>query len=141
MLSVNTKTCGIAAALLLIFLKVKPGRQKSFRQHISEFDFLGVFLICGGVGILILAFNFAEKSWQDKKTIATLVVGCVMIVLGGIWECFTKRIPIIAPRLFQTRTTGIILVQGVLHAMIFFSMLLSTAFLNAPAKRVADDLV
>lgn len=35
------------------------------------------------------------------STIALLVIGCVSLVVGGVNEYFTKRSPIVPPRLFK----------------------------------------
>lgn len=43
-----------------------------------------------------------------------------MILASGVNEVFTKRSPIIPPRLFKTRTTGITLVTVFIHAFAFF---------------------
>jgi hypothetical protein len=55
------------------------------------------------------------------ETLAPLIIGLVLIIACGVWEGFTKRVPIIPPRLFKTRTTGILLVSVFLHAFIFFA--------------------
>jgi hypothetical protein len=55
------------------------------------------------------------------ETLAPLIIGLMLIVACGVWEAFTKRVPIIPPRLFKTRTTGILLVSVFLHAFIFFA--------------------
>jgi len=58
---------------------------------------------------------------SSAETIALLTVGCVLLVLAGINEALTKRSPIIPPRLFQTRTTAIILITTFFHALAFFA--------------------
>ncbi|KAF5381014.1 hypothetical protein D9615_004058 [Tricholomella constricta] len=136
---INLPTGGIAAAILFFFLNLNPHEGMSFRQHVEQFDFIGLGLIVGGIICVLLGFNFSETSCKsllicDKllpdelsttgstpKTIALLVIGLVMLIAGGINELFTKRSPIIPPRLFQTRTTGIILISTFLHAVAFFA--------------------
>jgi hypothetical protein len=48
----------------------------------------------------------------------------VLLVAAAVWEGFTKRSPIIPPRLFRTRTTALLLVSVFLHAFIFFAGML-----------------
>lgn len=81
----------------------------------AEFDFSGLFLIIGGVVILLVGFNNSQSGWSTAETIALLVVGFVMLVAGSINEVYTTRSPIIPPRLFQTRTTAGILISVFLH--------------------------
>ncbi|KAL1757167.1 major facilitator superfamily domain-containing protein [Schizophyllum commune] len=117
---INLPTGGFAIAVLFFFLHLNPHQGRSLREHVAAFDFVGLFLIVGGVICLLLGFNFSEKRWDDAKTIALLVVGGCLLVCAGINEWFTSREPIIPPRLFKTRTTGLILLSSFLHAVTFF---------------------
>ncbi|KAG0705977.1 MFS general substrate transporter [Suillus ampliporus] len=118
---INLPTGGLAGALLFFFLNLNPHEGRPFREHIQEFDFVGLFVIVTGVVCLLIGFNSSETTWQSAETIALLAVGCTLLVLGGINEIFTKRSPIIPPRLFKTRTTGLLLVATTLHAVGFFT--------------------
>ncbi|KZV94441.1 MFS general substrate transporter [Exidia glandulosa HHB12029] len=119
---INLPTGGFAAAVLLFTLKLNPIKQKTFKQHTAEFDFIGLFLIVSGVVLLLLGFNAGETSWSSKNTVIFLVLGVVALVLGAINEVLTKRSPIIPPRLFRTRTTVGVLISIFLHAFVFFGI-------------------
>ncbi|KAF9052921.1 MFS general substrate transporter [Panaeolus papilionaceus] len=114
-------TAGVAGALLFFFLNLNPHQGKTMRQHASEFDFIGLVLIAAGIVMLLLGFNESEASWSSPQTIALLTAGFVCIFACGANEYFTKRSPIIPPRLFKTRTTGILLLTTFFHALAFFS--------------------
>jgi len=90
------------------------------KEHIDEFDFLGLFLIVSGVVLLLLGFNQSETTWSSASTIALIAVGGVVLFVGAVNEVYTKRSPIIPPRLFRTRTTAIILITNFLHGLVFF---------------------
>ncbi|KAF8842618.1 hypothetical protein BDN67DRAFT_965501 [Paxillus ammoniavirescens] len=49
-----------------------------------------------------IGFNFGKTSWSDAKTIALLVVGVVLLIVGGINEIFTTLSAILPARLFKT---------------------------------------
>ncbi|KAK0463985.1 MFS general substrate transporter [Desarmillaria tabescens] len=117
---INLPTGGVAALVLFFFLNLNPHPGRSLREHVREFDFMGLALIVAGVVCLLIGFNFSEASWKAPKTIVLIVLGGVLLVCAGIFEAFTKRSPIIPPRLFKTRTTAIILVSTFLHALSFF---------------------
>ncbi|KAH7929621.1 MFS general substrate transporter [Leucogyrophana mollusca] len=117
---INLPTGGVAGALLFFFLNLNPHQKKPVRDYVREFDFIGLFSFIGGVVCLLVGFNFSQTSWSSPKTIALLTVGGVLLVAGAINEVFTTRSAIIPARLFKTRTTGIILISGFLHALAFF---------------------
>ncbi|KAG7447925.1 MFS general substrate transporter [Guyanagaster necrorhizus] len=117
---INLPTGGIAALILFFFLNLNAHPGRTLREHARDFDFVGLGLIVAGVVCLLIGFNFSEASWQAPKTIVLIVLGGVLLVCAGIFEGYTKRSPIIPPRLFKTRTTAIILVSTFLHALSFF---------------------
>ncbi|KAG8983298.1 hypothetical protein FRB90_006143, partial [Tulasnella sp. 427] len=117
---INLPTGGIAAALLLK-LNLNPVPSVSLRSHIANFDFVGLFLILGGVVCLLVGFNQSETSWHSPTTIALVAVSVPIIAAGIVNEFYTSRRPIIPPRVFKTRTTLIILITVFLHAFAFFS--------------------
>ncbi|KAH7929758.1 MFS general substrate transporter [Leucogyrophana mollusca] len=118
---INLPTGGLAGALLFFFLNLNPHQGKPFREHVREFDFVGLFVIVSGVVCLLIGFNSSETTWSSTETIALLAVGGTLLVAGAINEIYTTRSAIIPPRLFKTRTTGIILICVFLHALTFFA--------------------
>ncbi|KAG2122925.1 MFS general substrate transporter [Suillus clintonianus] len=118
---INLPTAGLAGALLFFFLNLNPHQGRPLREHIQEFDFVGLFVIIIGIVCLLIGLNSSETTWQSAETIALLAVGGMLIIIGGINEIFTKRSPIIPPRLFKTRTTGLTLVYVFLQSIVFFA--------------------
>ncbi|KAG2111720.1 major facilitator superfamily domain-containing protein [Suillus discolor] len=118
---INLPTGGLAGILLFFFLNLNPHQGRPFRDHLRELDFVGLFVIVIGVICLLIGFNSSETTWQSGETIALLAVGGTLLILGGVNEIYTKRSPIIPPRLFKTRTTGLILVSAFLHGVVFFT--------------------
>ncbi|KAG6370062.1 MFS general substrate transporter [Boletus reticuloceps] len=116
---INLPIGGIAAALLFVFLDVRPPPKRPLRAQIAELDFIGLFSLVAGVVFLLIGFNFAQQSWTDPWTIGPLVVGVTLLVVGGVNEVFTKRSAILPPRLFKTRTTGCLLVAAFLYSAVF----------------------
>ncbi|PPQ98149.1 hypothetical protein CVT26_003193 [Gymnopilus dilepis] len=118
---INLPTGGVAAAILFFFLNLNPHQGRTLKQHAQDFDFVGLFLLVAGIILLLLGFNESETSWSSKETIAFLAVGGACLVAAAVNEGFTTRSPIVPPRLFKTRTTGILLVTTFFHAIAFFS--------------------
>ncbi|KAF9268309.1 MFS general substrate transporter [Marasmius fiardii PR-910] len=122
---INLPTGGVSA-FLLFFLRLNPTPRKSFREHILQFDFLGLFFFMSGVIALLIGFQFGEHSWSAPQAYVLVIVAVVLLALGCINEIYTKRAPIIPPRLFRTRTTaGLIVVAG----MQMFGFMMSVYFL------------
>jgi MFS family permease len=118
---INLPTGGVAGALLYFFLNLNPHQGRSFREHVNEFDFIGLATVVSGVVCLLLGFNSSEATWMNAETISLLVIGGILLVAYTINEIYTKRSAIIPPRLFKTRTTGLILIAVFLHAVVFFT--------------------
>ncbi|KAI0029161.1 major facilitator superfamily domain-containing protein [Vararia minispora EC-137] len=118
---INLPTGGGALALLFFFLNLNPHYGKSFREHVSEFDFGGLVLVLAAVVCILMGFNQSETRWNSPATIALLVLGGALLLAFIGWECTTKRSPIIPPRIFRTRTTAIILLTSFLHSFVFFT--------------------
>jgi hypothetical protein len=55
------------------------------------------------------------------ETIACISIGGTLFLVAALNETLTRREPIIPPRLFKTRTTGMILASTFLHAVTFFN--------------------
>jgi MFS family permease len=93
---------GVFASILLIFtLNLNPHGGESLRYHLTQFDALGLALIIGGVACALLGLTFSQTRGEMVLTIAMTVVGACLLLAAAIWEVFTKRSPIIPPRLFQ----------------------------------------
>ncbi|KAG8899630.1 hypothetical protein FRB99_006526, partial [Tulasnella sp. 403] len=117
---INLPTGGLAAFLLLR-LHLNPVPRQSLRTHIANFDFIGLFLIIGAVVCLLVGFNQSETSWKSASTIALITVSVPIFAAGVVNEFYTKRRPIIPPRVFKTRTTFLFLITVFLHAFAFFA--------------------
>ncbi|KAH9934730.1 MFS general substrate transporter [Fomitopsis serialis] len=118
---INLPTGGVAFGILYFFLNLNPHHGKPFREHVREFDFVGLILIIGGVVCILIGFNYSENSWDSAAAIAPLVIGVVLLLLAVVNEIFTPRSPIVPPRLFRVRTTAFISISVFIHAIAFFS--------------------
>ena len=95
---------GVAAALLVLFLNLNPHQERPLKQHLNEFDFLGLFLIVSGVAILLVGFDQSETSCEDLwsggsvhlyLTVTSRVFGIYHCTIGswicGSFCCSSKR--------------------------------------------------
>ncbi|KAF8265942.1 MFS amino acid permease [Lactarius quietus] len=119
---INLPTGGFAGIILFCFLNLNPHKGMSLQQHLSQFDFPGLALLMSGIVCVLIGLDSGnEIGWSSAETIALLSVGCTLFILAAMNEIFTTRSPIIPPRLFKTRTTGILLITCFLHAVTAFA--------------------
>lgn len=98
---INLPTGGFALAILVMNLNLNPHTPIPLSELLRTFDFVGLFLIISGVVLLLVGFAFGETNFNNAPTIVLLVLGGVILVGAGIWECKTTRSQIIPPRLFR----------------------------------------
>ncbi|KAH9993769.1 MFS amino acid permease [Russula vinacea] len=118
---INLPTGGVAGVILFYFLNLNPHKGMTLQQHLNEFDFLGLGMLIGGTVCVLIGLNSGETSWSSAETISLLAVGCTLLIVASINEMLTSRSPILPPRLFKTRTTGIVLITCFIHAVTFFA--------------------
>ncbi|KAL0581220.1 hypothetical protein V5O48_000808 [Marasmius crinis-equi] len=110
---------GAVSVVLLFFLNLNPTPRKSLRENIRDFDFVGLILLMVGVVSLLVGFQFGESDWGAPQAYVLVAVAVVLLVLACVNEVYTKRSPILPPRLFRTRTTVGLLVVGGLQMLTF----------------------
>ncbi|KAI8980783.1 MFS general substrate transporter [Trametes punicea] len=118
---INLPFGGLAGGILAVFLNLHPHKGKPLREHVREFDFLGLVLVVGGTVCILIGFNNSGITWSSAETIALLVVGGCLLLAFGANEILTKRSPIVAPRLFKAHVPAVVLSTTFLHAVAFFS--------------------
>lgn len=63
-------------AVLLMSLNLHPHASRPFRDHIREFDFLGLALVVGGVVCVLIGFNNSEVSCTPHTMVLHLAHRC-----------------------------------------------------------------
>jgi len=117
---INLPTCGVGVVLVAFVLNLNPPPPSSFRTFIKTFDFVGFIAIVVGVGLTVTGFALAADGGFDQPmSYCFIIAGVVLIGLAITNFIFTKRIPVIPPRLFQIRTTALFLVASFLQAIAF----------------------
>lgn len=120
---INLPTGGVSAAILVFFLKLNPTNKKTFAETSATFDYFGLFTIVGAVVLFLVGLNEgpSDAGWISGQSLGLLLISGVFLTACLVNEFRTTRQPILPPRLFQTRTTGSVLVSVFFHAVAFFS--------------------
>ncbi|OCB85219.1 MFS general substrate transporter [Sanghuangporus baumii] len=85
-----------------------------------RFDVLGLaFFMCGTIGV-VLGFNFSSQyGWVSPATLVPLSAGCVVLIIGSVYEKHTKRDALFPSRMFDNVTVATILIISFLHNFAF----------------------
>lgn len=121
---INIPTGAIALVLLMFFLNLPPTEKRPVKEVMSSFDYIGLFLLSGGVTLLLIGFQetqTAKNGWRSGETLGPLVAGVVMLVAAVFHELRTSKDSIIPPRIFKTLTTSGIMIGGFIHYLTFFA--------------------
>lgn len=103
-------------------MKLNPRKRVTVSEVIRTFDWLGLLLFVSGIVLFLTGLSSGGNgtwSWNSGLVLGTLIPGAVCLVLGVVNELYTKRIPLVPPRLFKTRTTAGVLISVLLHGIIF----------------------
>jgi hypothetical protein len=108
--------------VLVVFLKLNPRKRTSLSEVIRTFDWLGFLLLVSGIVLFLVGLASGGNgtwSWTSGVVLGTLIPGALCLVLGVVNELYTKRIPLVPPRLFKTRTTAGVLTSVLIHGIVF----------------------
>ena len=128
---------GLPVAALAFVVLQKTLRLPVVKRDDVSIDYLGAFLLVGGVSILLVwvslgGQNFEWLSW----TSALLVVGAVAVIGAAIHvEANVAKDPVIPLRLFKDRTLTLATVASVLIGVAMFG---STVYLSLYFQRAKD---
>jgi Na+/melibiose symporter-like transporter len=118
----NCRTGGFAIAVLILFLKLNPTKRTTVKEVAQTFDFIGLILFVSGIVLFLTGLASGGNgtfAWTSSVVLGTLIPGVVCFVAAVINELYTKRQPLIPPRLFKTRTIGGVLISVFIHAVVF----------------------
>ncbi|KAJ5453604.1 MFS general substrate transporter [Penicillium daleae] len=94
-----------AVAIGLTYFPPRPvlGRHRALKDIMTKVDFIGIFLMAGSFTSLIIGLTWGGTTypWNSGRIIATLTMGCVGLLLFGLYEAFVVREGILDRRLFS----------------------------------------
>jgi hypothetical protein len=116
------RTGGFAIAVLFVFLKLNPTKRITLRQVVQTFDWIGLVLFVSGIVLFLTGIASGGNgtfAWNSGVVLGTIIPGGICLVAAVINELYTKRQPLLPPRLFKTRTTAGVLISVLLHGIVF----------------------
>ncbi|KAI9683048.1 MAG: hypothetical protein M1822_006241 [Bathelium mastoideum] len=120
---INLPVAGFALGLVLLFLKVHHGRERSILDQLLRIDYLGNAILVAAVTAILLALSGASTnySWGSWHTLLPLLLGLLGLFIFASFEASSLcKQPTTPPRLFTNRTSGIAFALTFLHGVILY---------------------
>ncbi|KUJ21469.1 MFS general substrate transporter [Mollisia scopiformis] len=99
-------------------------RHHVLKEIASTVDYIGILLMSGSFASLIIGLTWGGTTyaWDSKQVIATLVMGCLGLVIFGLYEAFVVKEGILDHRLFQTLNFPILLFVCTIDGMLLLGV-------------------
>lgn len=91
---------------------------------LTKVDYPGILIMIGAFTSLVIGITWGGSTypWDDGKVIATLAIGCIGLVVFGLYERFVTKEGILDHRLFQTRNFPILLIVCTIDGMLLLGV-------------------
>ncbi|KIW18439.1 hypothetical protein PV08_02727 [Exophiala spinifera] len=143
-------------SILGIFFGYKPPKRHSRYDHLSflqkvlKLDLAGSFLLASGLSLFLVGLNLGGNlySWKNARTLCTLVIGLVILVVFVLFEWKGTKVPLVDHRLFEGgkskgRTFALcmvlICIEGIMlfAVAVFYNVQSAVIYATDPLKVVA----
>lgn len=96
---------------------------RSLTVRLLDFDIVGTLLFAGGLVPILMALVWggAKYTWSSPHCIASLVVGCVVLVLLGVHQSWIKKDGLLHHDLFRNRNFFICLFALFAEGVVYLS--------------------
>lgn len=120
---VNLPILGIAFALVLFFLRLRP-LGLSFLHQIKGLDWVGICLFTAGSTTFILPLSWADSlyPWSSWRTLLPLLLGLAVLAIFALYESRAVS-PILPHYIFRSRTASLVLLGSFIHGALLFTLL------------------
>lgn len=145
-----------ALAIIGIFFGYKPPKRHSRYDHLSfwqktlKLDITGSFLLASGLSLFLTGLNLGGGlySWQNVRTLSTLVIGLVTLVVFGLYEWKGTKSPLVDHGHFKggknegrtfTLCMFLICIEGIMlfAVAVFYNIQSAVIYATDPLKVVA----
>lgn len=117
-------TAGVS--VLATYFPPKPllGRQGHLKEIFARVDYVGILIFCGSLASLLIGLTWGGTTyaWNSGTIIATLVCGCIGLVIFGVWEWLGKSDGIFDHRLMQGPNFPILLFVCLIDGMLLLGV-------------------
>lgn len=115
-----------AVSIAVTYFPPRPllGRHHVMKEILSSVDYIGILLMSGSFASLIIGLTWGGSTypWNNGHVIAPLTMGCVGLVIFGLYEAFVVKEGILDHRLFQTLNFPILLFVCTIDGMLLLGV-------------------
>lgn len=115
-----------AVAVSVTYFPPRPllGRHQFLQDIFSQVDYFNIFFMSGSFASLIIGLTWGGSTygWNSSHVTAPLSVGCVGLLVFGIYEAFVIKEGIFDHRLFQTMNFPILLFVCTIDGMLLLGV-------------------
>ena len=116
-------------------------RHEKLREIFGTLDYIGILLLAGSLASLIIGLTWGGTTypWSSGRIIACLVVGCLGLLILGLYEAFLKKDGLFDHRLFLSRNFPVLLFVCVIDGMLLLGV--NVLYANEIADLYSTDAV
>ncbi|KAI8065107.1 major facilitator superfamily-domain-containing protein [Gongronella butleri] len=120
----TTGLCVLALIMVFVFIE-SPKEGVKVKQELLHIDFLGIVLWLGGVVCLVLGLSWGGTTyaWNSSVVISLLCVAAGLLGAFCVWERWLAPSPLVPRRIFNNRSSVLILIVAFLYGGCFQSLM------------------
>ncbi|KAI1375295.1 major facilitator superfamily domain-containing protein [Hypoxylon crocopeplum] len=120
---INLPIGGVSLVLMWLFLHVQYDKEMSFTEKIQRIDLVGTSILLAGTVAILYSLTYAGtiEPWASWRTLVPLLLGFFGLALFAGYEMSGLALePVMPPRLFQNRTSVVVILNTFIAAMAFY---------------------
>jgi MFS family permease len=115
-----------AVSIAVTYFPPKPllGRHHFMKEIWSSVDYICILLMSGSFASLIIGLTWGGSTypWNNGHVVATLTMGCLGLLIFGLYEAFVVKEGILDHRLFKTLNFPILLFVCTIDGMLLLGV-------------------
>ncbi|KAI0764529.1 iron permease [Trametes elegans] len=121
---INLPLCGIAFAIVLVFLRLRKPKVDSYSAAFKAMDWVGNGIIIGSATSCIIALTWAgvKYPWSSAQVLAPLIIGLVGLPAALAYDAYFASHPVIPTAVLSNRTSVAGYVGSFFHGLVVNSV-------------------
>ncbi|KAI0836350.1 major facilitator superfamily domain-containing protein [Hypoxylon sp. FL0890] len=127
---INFPFCALGLGVVPFTVMLKPENQKTFRQNLLRFDWLGSGLFIAGASTFLIGLTWAgvQYPWSGYQAWVPILLGGLAIVGSIFYEKYAAAMPFLRLAVFSDISAILIFLSTLIHGYLLFSHLYYLTF-------------